>query len=434
MKKTYRVHKHFLILFIHLIFLQSNHAAVHVGSWYEGWISDYINSTSIELNEKYSDSHSVWRIYQPVEDEEGIWNTIDTLDEDMHRVAVIVHGHCTEYLLGSINALPMSTKARFKRWCLKQLLTRVSNILPKELFEDYDHMTLDTFNTNYGLRDTTHLARILHDKIFMPDTGKKRYDAIIGYNYLPSVSLDTLGNTLAYECNRFLKNCTQVDLFGYSMGGVVARYALEQGHLLSKYPKYGNLITFGSPHMGIPWRVLDAFPSEKSIAMFDLFTSSDYISKQSHFLEELNGTPSPYKEIANYYTIAGNKFSDLCYIHPKLEGIPHREPTNVGIMIEYLTQKYIFKKEVTEIIEPLTDGLVPIKSAMGIDVLREKSDRFRDNLENHTCLFNLNHRTVVGSMHDLLQFHEENDGCPQCLISDKLQQWISSWYAITPAL
>ncbi len=387
---------------------------------YISWVSHLLKSTSDHIHQYHEENHHMWLEYsnQPLLEKE--WSIIKEPLTHKKRVAVLVHGHCFEYLVSAIHRYFKQETNSWKKAAIDLLYEKLK-ILPDDL-KDLEKDIIQPENKHtYGLREVRHLARFLSE--YSLPSGEKRYDTVLGYNYIPAVRLSTLGTQFANECQSMLKNVVQVDIFAHSMGGLVSRYALEKEHLLSEYPKYSNLITFGTPHLGVPWRIIDLISTDPSISTFDMLTGPDYKSKQSEFLKELNDEDDTYSHLANYYTFSGYKFSDLTSRYHPDNPPEAKSPTNIGVFLQYIYQKFS---------EPdaHTDGLISVQSAIGKDALIVKSSRYKEHIQNHTAILYLNHRTIVGSshLHHPVSLYSEN--CPQCVISRKLESWMSHWDAL----
>ena len=147
--------------------------------------------------------------------------------------------------------------------------------------------------------DLTYLARTLHHH--------KRYDLVLGYHYNTTPGIKKIASLLATDIKKIADKNT-IELYGYSQGGLVCRWILEKEGLGKKITR---LITFGTPHIGVPVQVfkpiIDLLP-ENLLSVSDMVTKTnkDGTIHYSQFLKELNAGTSPYIDQAEYYTIAGN--------------------------------------------------------------------------------------------------------------------------------
>jgi hypothetical protein len=89
-----------------------------------------------------------------------------------------------------------------------------------------------------------------------------------------------------------------VDLYGHSMGGLVARWAIEKEGLGASVDR---LMTFGTPHQGVPDEVLGRVLWH----VLHLNGGIGDLEEHSSFIEALNATPSPYRAKVLYGTFVG---------------------------------------------------------------------------------------------------------------------------------
>lgn len=91
--------------------------------------------------------------------------------------------------------------------------------------------------------------------------GRLRYGAVVRVTYDWRRSIDDNAARLVDLLGRLGDRSKSVDLFGYSMGGLVARRAVETGNPIL-LPPVRHVFTFNSPHRGSPlaemigWRTL----------------------------------------------------------------------------------------------------------------------------------------------------------------------------------
>ena len=159
------------------------------------------------------------------------------------------------------------------------------------------------------------------------------YTQVINVSYPCSQSIATSGHALAeYICN----TCDEqygVDIIGHSMGGLVARWAVEECGL-SAYVH--NLVTLGTPHQGATaaylanallgnpeqwqptnWVESAAFSSLSVAGYADALTG---LLPGSSTIRQLN---QPSHTNCDYFTIAGQ-------VHP-LPGMPINIPTDLVV-------------------------------------------------------------------------------------------------------
>ncbi len=132
------------------------------------------------------------------------------------------------------------------------------------------------------------------------------YTHYLTFGYDTRKGIDENGEILA----NFLKNLpngASVDIIGHSMGGLVARSAIEN-HQSSKFVK--NLITIGTPHKGAELALIQYFLGTQ-IALNNPVQLIGYskntkglrdLNISSSFLNNLNKNPLPL--FTNYYPIA----------------------------------------------------------------------------------------------------------------------------------
>ncbi|MCL6474005.1 MAG: hypothetical protein K6U75_02970 [Firmicutes bacterium] len=154
------------------------------------------------------------------------------------------------------------------------------------------------------------LAKVLH--------GYRVYDEIWGFDYDWSRHIDENGEDLGIEVGIALKKAdrpARIDLYGHSMGGLVARWALEKE---GASPFVERLFTFGTPHLGVPiddptnlpgkwdWFLYNAIPWLRGLNTDGV---KDLLEPGSSFLDKLNDhTPAAKNTV--YIVFAGTKFED----------------------------------------------------------------------------------------------------------------------------
>lgn len=68
-----------------------------------------------------------------------------------------------------------------------------------------------------------------------------------------SKAVACLQQTISFFAGATEKNTPSVYLVGHSMGGILARFALDQGDQVDFGPLVGGLVTLDTPHRGSPW-------------------------------------------------------------------------------------------------------------------------------------------------------------------------------------
>ncbi len=97
----------------------------------------------------------------------------------------------------------------------------------------------------HGIRNNIENLKELAEKL----SGYRLYDEIWGFDYNWTMHINQNGVQLADYIISNAKDTTRIDVYGHSMGGLVARWALEKGGA-SRYVE--RLYTMGTPHLGVP--------------------------------------------------------------------------------------------------------------------------------------------------------------------------------------
>jgi triacylglycerol esterase/lipase EstA (alpha/beta hydrolase family) len=133
--------------------------------------------------------------------------------------------------------------------------------------------------------------------------GTKNFDTTMGFEYSSYKSIDDNARLLAHEVKTLAQN-NQIFIVAHSMGGIVARYALEQ---LDLAENIHYLLMLGTPNEGIPGNALSG-PFLFGARIFKLPGQSlAQLFAGGVFLNALNDGISPYRETSNYYAIQGTK-------------------------------------------------------------------------------------------------------------------------------
>ncbi len=135
----------------------------------------------------------------------------------------------------------------------------------------------------------------------------RKYDAIWLYDYHDTTNgIKDNAVALARSLTAHgIEDAVQVDIYGHSMGGLVARWAVEKEGLGVDVDR---VFTFGTSHLGVPAQVLN-------FAYFLFYTSPGMrdLEDSSEFIRQLNASPSPYKNKILYCTFAGSKYADYFF-------------------------------------------------------------------------------------------------------------------------
>lgn len=137
---------------------------------------------------------------------------------------------------------------------------------------------------------------------------KKQYDKILTFGYDSGRHIDENGKDFAEYIKTKLKGA-KVDIVAHSMGGLVARSAIEN-HEVAKYVR--SLITLGTPHLGtmsasVPFLV-DVLGYIKNVKDTD---GGRDLAYDSNFITELDANSEPSS--VSYYYIAGGWPKKLPY-------------------------------------------------------------------------------------------------------------------------
>jgi len=105
------------------------------------------------------------------------------------------------------------------------------------------------FNANYGRDNLYDLAAYLNTNDTSNGKTRQAYDAIYAVEYPVGYGIDKYGEKVA----QYLNNAGgDVDIFAHSLGGLVARSAIE----MHNAQHVRRLVTFSTPHHGIPAALL----------------------------------------------------------------------------------------------------------------------------------------------------------------------------------
>jgi len=148
------------------------------------------------------------------------------------------------------------------------------------------------------------------------------YDEIWGMNYDWTKHIQDNGIELANFISAHATDTTRIDIYGHSMGGLVARYALEKMGA-SRYVE--RLYTFGTPHLGVPLNDPTDFPPGNGfcnvLAVIDEFIplllglnskGVKDLLENSDFLRTINDENISSKNTI-YIVFSGNNHKDYFY-------------------------------------------------------------------------------------------------------------------------
>ncbi len=99
----------------------------------------------------------------------------------------------------------------------------------------------------------SHLLNNIKDEKLNMDVG---YDAVYAVEYPLNSPINETGAAVAKFINDHCPPCVKIDVFAHSMGGLVARSAIEGPFPISRKTaesSVAHLITMGTPHQGHPW-------------------------------------------------------------------------------------------------------------------------------------------------------------------------------------
>jgi pimeloyl-ACP methyl ester carboxylesterase len=154
-------------------------------------------------------------------------------------------------------------------------------------------------NSAVDMIDTAVLAQ---NASAATDTGP--YDEIWLYDYHDTTAgIAENGRRMAETLMaHHIDQARHVDVYGHSMGGLVARWAIEQEELGAYVDR---LFTFGTPHEGVPAQVLGL-----GFWYLYIFPGTRDLEDSSSFITTLDKSASPYKDKILYCTFAGDRYDN----------------------------------------------------------------------------------------------------------------------------
>lgn len=197
---------------------------------------------------------------------------------------------------------------------------------------------------NNDLRNMNALAYYL--KKLNGSDGNPFYHAVYGVDYKFAASIGNNAELLA----DFLiaHHADQVEIYGHSMGGLIARWAIEKAGAQNCVKR---LFTFGTPHNGVPGRGLataavTSITGITGLMFFDITCPgiNDLIAGGS-FLRQLDDNSTHTG--TDYYTFAGNYWQDYSFT------LKDGTTINVGKMMHDIYSGN----------DKNMDGIVPVNSA-----------------------------------------------------------------------
>ena len=216
---------------------------------------------------------------------------------------------------------------------------------------------------------------------FLEATGK--YDHVMLYSYNTFPHLRGAGNILGQEIAALAMAGADLDIITYCMGGIVARYAIES-KVYKDYPniknKIKNLVTFASPHAGIPagnimntWAALTQkerpchrnFYIPVTSPYFDVRMSKAKKERYENILDELNFFEGDSKNIPT-------KYHFLCTDNADVYNKNSMLPTKRGFFARtaHWVMEYAFSDSRGW---QAHDGRVPCYSQIGLLLLNSKT-------------------------------------------------------------
>ncbi len=194
--------------------------------------------------------------------------------------------------------------------------------------------------------DVKPLAQYLfRSDIAPPPPGQRAYEAVWIYDYNWKSGIRDSAEEFAGDLLDVV-GTGKVDIWAHSMGGLVARWAIEKEQIGDEVKR---LFTFGTPHEGVPGWIGPQFLAY--VLSVPVFPGLKDLIAESSFMEDLNGVTSPYAGEAEYYTLCGTSHLGASYYNA-------------------IHRAYNFFGGGGEI---ECDGIVPVYSAQSY-VLQNKSD------------------------------------------------------------
>ncbi len=127
-----------------------------------------------------------------------------------------------------------------------------------------------------GAHKRIDIANLIHN--FDESKKIKNYDTILAYEYYSLASIKNIAYQFSKHLKEILPAHTEVDLYGHSMGGLVARWAAEKENL---HVPVNRLVTFCTPHHGIPVHVKSFLQGISHYAIAYIGPIFDIIFQQS---------------------------------------------------------------------------------------------------------------------------------------------------------
>jgi pimeloyl-ACP methyl ester carboxylesterase len=248
------------------------------------------------------------------------------------------------------------------------------------------------FHTHEDMKD---LARFLASA--RTNASVPLYDEVWAYSYNFGARIEDSGDLFANQLSAAMVGAITVDLYGHSMGGLVARWALEKKGLGSRIQR---LITLGTPHTGVPLQLLQLLvwfsPHVGTSSIAEILPGvNDLVDKKVEnplspsFLKKLNDGDSSYKGTAEDCTLAGDDGTDYW-------ASPLTDPFYSVLAIQH-------------------DGIVPVYSALW-DGLSRKSQAWANDKPNHSATVYLTHDQLNG----------DPDAAKQKIMTDAVWKWIGA--------
>lgn len=247
--------------------------------------------------------------------------------------------------------------------------------------------------------DMSNLAKFISEELINSKTKKPIYNVVLAYNYNCYPGIEAISKQFSSDYNQIRNNFKSADIYTHSLGGLVGRWKIEKG---TPDDSVKRLITFGTPHSGIPYSIFDNIQIDyQTVKDMESSIQSKQIVEKSDFLKNLNEGNSPLKDKVDYYTIAGN------------------QPNSTFLFGSMIDSKY--KSLLGN--NALSDGLVATQSA-NPDLLGRKSSKWAANANMRKIVSN-GHFDLIGT-DTLLSASNKQPVLPQS-VKSILLEWAKDW-------
>lgn len=157
---------------------------------------------------------------------------------------------------------------------------------------------------NDNRQDLLPLAQFLLRSDIAPGDNPA-YDEVWVYQYNWLAGIDGSGADFANDV-KAVAGTGKIDVWGHSMGGLVARWAIEKEELGDEV---GRLYTLGTPHEGFPFERVASFLAY--LLNVPLTDGLEDLLSNSEFMDSVNAGQSPYAATAKYFTLCGDEWYGL---------------------------------------------------------------------------------------------------------------------------